>query len=966
MGFMNTSNRVRTGRAASPPADRNDRFRAVFDAAADGMFISDAVTGRVIDVNEAGCRMFGYARDELVGSSIGKLASGVRPYTQSAARRLLATARMQKPQTVEWHVRTKEHALLWVEIAVRRLQFGGMPAILAVVRDIAERKTSTEALRRTEEALTEAQALVHVGSWQFDLLTHQVDWSEECFKIFGLDPLSFTPTFEAYLAHIHPDDREALTKAQQQSMQDGRPHTLDQRIVTENGDIRTVQQRWQCFYGADGAPVRISGTIQDVTERKSVEDALTQERDLSTALIDTLPGLFVVFDRHGRITRVNKTLAAMSGFSEKQLRGREALSFIAPEDHQIGRAKLQEGFAKGVVEAELAVIPKDGGKRTIRWSGRLFSDQGGASLVAVGIDVTDAHEADLQLRISEERFKAVANAAEAAIIVTDSAGAVTYWNAAAERIFGYSSSEALGRNVHEWLAPQRFRRKARAGMRAFAATGHGEVIGSTRELMAIRSDGTEFPIELSVSGVHLGTEWHAVAVLRDITQRRLAEEQAAHIARHDTLTGLVNRSVFVDLVQEAIALEGRGGKTFAVLYLDLDYFKDINDTLGHPIGDELLWQVGQRLQKAVRKADTVSRFGGDEFAIIATGIDSPRDAEVLADKILKAIARPFTVQGNEIRTAATIGIAANGTKSPDAETLLSNADIALYRAKSNQRGTYEFFTEAMDAQARSRVALIAELREAIAQQQLSLVYQPQIDVDTGRVIGVEALVRWQHATRGLVSPDDFIPDAERNGLIVPLGRWVLQEACRQMREWLDAGIAPPVIAVNVSALQFRVPQQLEAEIAAVLARNALSPKRLELELTESVFMDASQQHSDSLARLRESGIRVAIDDFGTGYSSLGYLGRFPVDRLKIGQSFTQDLAPDSNNAKIVKAAVSLAHELGLDVMVEGVDNEAQLALLRSWKCHKMQGFFFSRPLPVTEAAAFLSARAARRDKKSAG
>jgi EAL domain-containing protein (putative c-di-GMP-specific phosphodiesterase class I) len=323
---------------------------------------------------------------------------------------------------------------------------------------------------------------------------------------------------------------------------------------------------------------------------------------------------------------------------------------------------------------------------------------------------------------------------------------------------------------------------------------------------------------------------------------------------------------------------------------------------------------------------------------------------------LKALREPFLIKGNDIRTGASVGIAVYGADSADPESLLSHADVALYRAKAEGRGTYRFFTDAMDSEVRSRVSLGSELREAIASGQLFLMYQPQVDVDTGRVAGVEALVRWRHPTRGLILPSEFIPAAEKNGLIVALGHWVLHEACRQTREWLDSGISLPLVAVNVSALQLKTPFELERDIAAILVETGLPAHLLELELTESVLMKASEQQNHVLERLRGMGLRIAIDDFGTGYSSLEYLGRFPVDRIKIAQDFIVGLTPGSDSATIVRAAIGLANDLRRNVIVEGVETAEQLTLIRSWGCHDVQGFYFSKPLPALEVATLLRSR----------
>lgn len=550
----------------------------------------------------------------------------------------------------------------------------------------------------------------------------------------------------------------------------------------------------------------------------------------------------------------------------------------------------------------------------------------------------------LTLQQSEERFRAVSETAQDAVIIIDSAGKICFWNAAAERILGYTAQDAIGRTAGDWLPPERFRSVASAGIREISRTGKADVLGKTLEWSAVRKDGSEVSVELTIAAMRLGSGWHSVVNMRDITERKRIDTMIRSMARHDSLTGLINRAAFVEALEQADARRRRGEANFALLYLDLDHFKDVNDTLGHPVGDLLLQQVAQRLKMAIRQTDTVARFGGDEFAIVAAEIAEDTDAAVLAGKILKVISEPFSVQGNEIRVGTSIGIAIYGSDIVDAETLLTRADVALYRAKAEGRGTYRFFTDAMDTDVRKRVAFSADLRDGIALGQLFLVYQPQVNVETGRIIGLEALVRWRHPDRGLVMPGEFIPVAEKTGLIVPIGQWVLAEACRQTKEWLDAGLGVPLIAVNVSALQFRTPFELESDVARVLAESSLPAGLLELELTESVLMETSQEHSDVLHRLSEAGVRMAIDDFGTGYSSLDYLAKFPIDRIKIAQTFMVGLEGNTKNAAIVRAAIGLAYELGFDVIVEGVETVSQLEAIRSWGARQVQGYYYSKPM----------------------
>jgi diguanylate cyclase (GGDEF)-like protein len=466
-------------------------------------------------------------------------------------------------------------------------------------------------------------------------------------------------------------------------------------------------------------------------------------------------------------------------------------------------------------------------------------------------------------------------------------------------------------------------------------------------------DGRLFWVELSIRPARFGGRDFLLTTAREISRRKEAEGQLKRLAQFDLLTGLANRGVFVAEVTRAIERAHRDERTFAVLYLDLDHFKDVNDTLGHPIGDQLLRSVAQRLQANVRTTDTLARFGGDEFALLMTDIGDPTDAGVLADKLLQIMAKPFLLGGNQIQSGVSIGIATYEPDVPEAETLLAHADVALYRAKSEGRHTYRFFTGAMDAEVRKRVALTSELQAGIAAGQLFLLYQPQVDMETSRLVGLEALVRWNHPTRGVILPGEFLPVAERSGLIVNLGNWVLRSACRQAGQWLETGVALPPVAVNVSALQFKAPRELEKEIEAALAETGLPRGSLEIEMTETALMGTSSGHDNVVERLRARGLRIAIDDFGTGYSSLLYLRRFPVDRIKIAQEFVKHIGIEPNDTAIVKAAIGLARELGIGVMAEGVETADQVRLLHEWGCRQAQGFYFAAPMPAEDVLPLL-------------
>ena len=442
-------------------------------------------------------------------------------------------------------------------------------------------------------------------------------------------------------------------------------------------------------------------------------------------------------------------------------------------------------------------------------------------------------------------------------------------------------------------------------------------------------------------------------ILSDITDRKLAAEKIATLARTDSLTGLPNRAAFLERLDLEFARSKRGGNLFAVHYLDLDHFKDVNDTLGHPVGDGLLQVVAERLKTCVRETDMVARFGGDEFAVLQDDIADTSSVEALAAKIGEVIAAPCTVAGNQLRTSASIGIVPwlNDMACPD--IMMMKADLALYRAKNDGRNQFRFHVAELDDQTRERMIIGEELRHAIKRGEFELFYQPQVELKSGWIVGLEALIRWNHPKRGLLLPAAFIPIAETTGSIVAIGEWVIEQACRQIKAWSDLGVTPPIVAINLSGAQFKLASQLDEIVTENLARYNIAPELLELELTESVLIETTQRHGEAFNRLLQIGVRLAIDDFGTGYSSLDYLRAFRVSRLKIDRRFINGVMTNADDAAIVRATIGLAHELGIEVMAEGVETAGQRNFLISANCKYAQGYFFGRPMPAAAATDLL-------------
>jgi diguanylate cyclase (GGDEF)-like protein/PAS domain S-box-containing protein len=689
------------------------------------------------------------------------------------------------------------------------------------------------------------------------------------------------------------------------------------------------------------------------------------------ALNEASPDGILVVNDEGLIVSLNRRFLEIWKLEERYTVAAEECTQISADapilQAVVDQVSDPEGFLNRVLKlyadhecddyCELSL--KDG--RTLERYSRVIRAEDRSYLGRVWFfrDITSRRQLERKLRNSEQRFRAAAHAAQDAMIALDPQGNIQYWNPAAQRILGYSPLQVLGKKLHETIAPQRYWGCAATGLQRFSASGKGTAVSEIRELSARRRDGVEIPIEVSVAPMDINGEWWAIGILRDISLRKRAEERVAWLAHNDALTELPNRNVFAGQTTEAIAQSARGAGPLAMMYLDLDHFKDINDTLGHAMGDVLLREVARRLRLALRSIDKVARLGGDEFAILATQTGES-GAAVLAGKIIEAMSVPFLVAESRVRITISIGIALHDKQVENPDTLMGKADLALYRAKAEGRNTFRFFTDSMHSEVRQRVTLLADLEHAIEKNELFLVYQPEIELESGAVSTLEALVRWRHPQRGTILPAEFIPLAERSGLMVPIGRWVMRSACQQARRWLDQGMDIPVMAVNVSSMQLKGTGDLCAEVAEILRETGISPEQLEIELAESTLIDALRQNSDVLQGLQRLGIAIAIDDFGTVYSSLEYLRRFPGSRIKVSQTFVKNLLQDADSAAIVRAAISLGRELGRDVIAEGVETFEQVELLKKWGCQEGQGYRFAKPLSPDDTAEFLLRSSRRR------
>ena len=686
--------------------------------------------------------------------------------------------------------------------------------------------------------------------------------------------------------------------------------------------------------------------IDDLLDRKRFEGFKESEKDFRQ-LIELAPDLICVC-QGGEIKMINPAGADMLGaWPVETLIGRNFIDFVHADYHEILSGGIEHLVAEktrvpmqlvqpdgGSVDVEVAAIPYDEGTT------------GGQAVMLMARDVSQRNRALKKAAARENHIRKIMDTVVDGIITFDRRGIIETINPAAESIFGYDPGELIGRNVRI-LMDEPLAADHAGYVEDEADSERTRILGTDYQVEGRRRDGSKFPVEIAVGMLKEGLRRIYIGALRDITERKEHEERLHYLATRDPLTRMPNRRLFAERLEEAITQADESGGKFAVLFLDLDHFKNINDAMGHVTGDMVLQAVGRRLEDCVRDGDTVAHLSGDEFPIILLGIESRADAEAMAAVILKRLSDPFFVDGREIYTTGSIGIVLYPESAGDIGELMRNVDTAAHQAKKQGRDTYQFYSERLSAGVQRRLEIETGLRRALENDQLTLAYQAKVDLGTRKISGAEALLRWESPEIGTVSPDEFIPIAEETGLIVAIGHWVLQAACRDAAHWTKLIADPVQVGVNLSALQFRH-GDLIASIENALGASGLPADLLDLELTESMLVENPEETIESLNRLKEMGMSVSIDDFGTGYSSLSYLTRFPLDSLKVDRAFVANLPDDRDAVAIVRAIISMGKNLGLNIIAEGVETENQVGFLHALGCHVGQGYFFSKPIPAKD------------------
>ncbi len=710
---------------------------------------------------------------------------------------------------------------------------------------------------------------------------------------------------------------------------------------------------------------RVAARTRELTEANRILETLIQEREqagqalqeqlhFNQALFNAIPNPVFYKNREGRYLGCNEAFSRLYGLRPEDLAGKTVYDVAPPEVADTYRRMDDALFAEpGLQIYEYAVPLPSGEMRSLMFNKATFNDSDGhvAGLVGVIVDLTERKREQEQLAEAEALFRGLVEQSLAGIYIIQDKR-FTYVNPRMADIFGYSPEEMLRLGPYDIVLPEdhdRLKQNIRK-------RSEGDTAASRNIYRAWRQDGSLIEVEVHSRPMEYQGRPALIGILLDITEQQKAERQLNFLAFYDVLTGLANRTLFLDHLRLAMAGAKRHDTLMALHFLDLDRFKEINDTLGHHVGDLLLQSVAARLQECLRDTDTVARLGGDEFAIIQTDLEGIEGAETLAAKIMEALARPFTLDGNEVYTSTSIGITVYPVENADPEQLLKNADMAMYAAKNQGRNNFQFFSASMNVETHSRMKLQAGLRQALENGEFVLFYQPKVSLQNGQIVGAEALLRWRAADGKLVPPNDFIPVAEESGLIVPIGEWVLAAACRQTLAWQETGYPALRMSVNLSPVQFKRNNLIET-VTAALRESGLPPHALELEITESLLMDNDRAALDALEWLRELGVRVSVDDFGTGYSSLNYLKRLPVDTLKIDRSFIDDIPHNSDDVAIARSIISLGHHLNLNIVAEGVETAAQAEFLLAHGCDEVQGFYFSRPVPAEEFETLLRAGA---------
>jgi len=953
--FLDTSERKRAEAALRAS---EEKFGKAFRSTPDAVVITDKASGRFIEVNPGFEEQFGWNASEAIGRT--SLELGIWLHPDDRQQMLAALTRDGRLSQLETRLVNRDGTISNHLIYGGEIELNGTSCLVLTVRNITRQRAQEQALRDSQERLTLALESASLGTWDWHIPDGLLYASARTAALHGFAAEPYQGGFRHFFSNVPQEDQQAMQQVYSDLLAGKRQdYQLTYRTRFANGEVHYLESTARLYRDEQGQPLRMTGILMDISERVRREQRLAASEEKFSTLFQASPDPICVSRiRDGVFVEINPSFTQVFGWLPGEIVGRSGPEISFWADPELRRQLYEKLTAQqGLDNAEAGFYTKDRRLLTCVVSSRFIRVERQLCILSTFRDISKRQHAEAALKASEEKFAKAFHSSPDAITITerDSARYIEV-NEGFCRLTGYRPEEVIGRSALEmkvWADPTE-RALMLEKLHRDGHILHQEMHGQHR-------NGTIKLVEVSVEPIELNGMPCLLLTARDISELKEAQAQIQHLAYHDSLTNLPNRALLMDRLTQQIALLKRHELRGALLFLDLDHFKHINDSLGHPVGDAVLKMVTARLEASVRQEDTVARLGGDEFVVLLSGLEGKRSevtnqVRQTADKLRKLLADPMLVDGHRLQVTPSIGIALIPDHGDTPADLLKRADIALYRAKDSGRNTIQMFRSTMQEAASERLRLENDLRQALARGEFELHFQPQVDARNGRIIGAEALLRWQHPTLGPQSPAQFIQVLEESGLILEVGGWVLAEACQVCAQLLADNLVEAnefSLCVNISPRQFRQNDFVD-RVENSLRNSGLPKPMLTLEITEGIVIQNLDDTIGKMRRLKKLGLSFAMDDFGTGYSSLTYLKRLPVDVLKIDQSFVRDATTDPNDAEIIRAIVAMALSLGLEMIAEGVEQQAQLDFLEQQGCHLYQGYLYSKPQPLAEFRALLA------------
>jgi diguanylate cyclase (GGDEF)-like protein/PAS domain S-box-containing protein len=928
------------------------RFATLFHLSPNAILLTRRHDGLIIEVNQHFEDTFGWPGSYVVDKTSIELGLWVNP--EQRRHVLEATRAGNGPLIMEVQFRASSGRVHDGILCTQGIELEGVTYLISTFVDTTERKRAEQALKDSQERLDLALDSAQLGTWDWHIPSGMLYGSARAAQLHGLDPIPFHESFDAFFEGVPEHERDAMRHAYR-SLREGPAgnYQITYRVELENGGSRYIESRARLYRDEQGNPLRMAGTLLDITDQVEREQRLSASEEKFASLFQVSPDpICVTHQDSGQFIEINPAFSQTFGWSPEQVLGRTAEELGLWVESSARAQRIERVIRdQALSNVAVGVNHRNGTPLTCVISSRLITVDNQPCSVTTLRDITQQQRAEAALKASEEKFAKAFHSSPDAITITErQSGRYLEVNDGFSRLTGYSASEVVGQTVYDlgiW-ADSKQRTALLNELREQGRVHHREMLGRNKR-------GDILTVEVSVEPISLNETDCLLLTARDVSLLKNAQAQIRHLAYHDPLTNLPNRALLMDRLSQQIALLKRHNLRGALLFLDLDHFKHINDSLGHPVGDTVLKIITARLEASVRLEDTVARLGGDEFVVLLSGLEGSRElveskVRELADTLRELLAEPMSLDGQRLQVTPSIGVALipdHGTTPAD---LLKRADIALYRAKDSGRNTTELFHTTMQKAASERLRMESDLRLALARGELALHFQPQVDARENRIVGAEVLLRWQHPQLGQQPPGQFIQVLEESGLILEVGSWILDEACDACARLLADGLIDVddfSLCVNISPRQFRQNDFVERVLRS-LDDYRLPRRLLTLEITEGIVIQNLEDTINKMRELKRFGVSFAMDDFGTGYSSLTYLKRLPVDALKIDQTFVRDAPIDPNDAEIVRAIVAMARSLDLAVIAEGVELTEQLEFLEKLGCHLYQGYLHSRPLPLQE------------------